>query len=288
MWKKGSVVCTVFILLAFAFGCKKQTQAKGIDLDIAFADEELSDNLMTDVTLTWKTSADFITMNQDLQIYLHFWHKKNLLFQHNFVPEPPTTQWAASQEYVQTQRIYIPQFIDEFDPDFKGEDTLELSVGFDSPYDRSGKAMQEILRKKLTVAPPPLDTPEIIYEEGWYNLEINPEAYLKQWRWTGKEARCIIDNPHRDALLVIKGGVNLQVLENQTIIFKINDLVLDEFSPEESYFEKTYTIKKEMLGEGEEFYLSFATDKVFIPANIIPNSGDNRELGFQVSFLYFR
>ena len=60
------------------------------------------------------------------------------------------------------------------------------------------------IEKKVKVLPPPLDTPEIIYEEGWYDLEINPDSFLKQWRWTASEARCIVDNPHRNALLVIK------------------------------------------------------------------------------------
>jgi hypothetical protein len=189
---------------------------------------------------------------------------------------------------VHTHRIYIPQFIDEFDPDFKGEETLRLVVGFFSPYDRSGKSEQKVLEEKLTVLPPPLDTPEIIYEQGWYNLEINPDAFLKQWQWTAKESRCIIDNPRRDALLVIKGGVNLEVLDDQKITFTINDLILDEFIPEESHFEKSYNIKKEMLGEGEEFYLSIVTDKVFVPAEVMPNAADQRELGIQVSFIYFR
>ena len=120
------------------------------------------------------------------------------------------------------------------------------------------------------------------------DLEINTDAYLKEWRWTGKEARCIIDNTHRDALMVIKGGVNLEALDEQKIIFKINDLVLDEFIPEESYFEKSYNIKKEMLGEDDEFYLTIVTDKTFVPAKIDPNSSDERELGVQISFIYFR
>ena len=57
---------------------------------------------------------------------------------------------------------------------------------------------------------------------------------------------------------------------------------------DDSFFEKSYDVKKEMLGEGDEFYLTIATDKVFIPAQIIPDSTDERELGLQVSFLYFR
>lgn len=288
MWRKASAVLVVLMVLALAYSCKEQTQVKGIDLDVIFAEEELSDNLITDMTLTWKTSEEFVKMNQDLQIYVHFWHGDNLLFQEDYIPELPTTQWEPSQEFVHTKRIHIPQFIDEFDPDFKGDETLKLTVGFYSPYDRSGKSKQEILTQKLKVLPPPLDTPEIIYEEGWYNLEINPDSFLKQWRWTAKEARCIIDNPHRDALLVIRGGINLEVLKDQKVYFKINDLIFDEFTPEESSFEKTYNIKKEMLGEGEEFYLTIGTDKSFVPSDIVASSEDTRELGLQVSLVYFR
>jgi len=68
----------------------------------------------------------------------------------------------------------------------------------------------------------------------------------------------------------------------------INDLILDEFIAEDSSFEKTYNIEKERLGEGDEFYLTIITDKSFIPAEILPDSGDERELGLQISFLYFR
>lgn len=288
MLKKTSAIMLVFVLMCISYGCKEKTQVKGIELNVTFAEEQLSDHLITDMMLGWKTGPEFQKMNQDLQVFVHFWHEGNLLFQEDYFPEPPTSQWAPEQEFMRSQRIYIPQFIDEFDPDFKGEETLRLVVGFFSPYDRSGKSEQKVLEKKLTVVPPPLDTPEIIYEEGWYNLEINTDAFLKQWQWTAKEARCIIDNPHRDALLVIKGGVNLEVLDDQKVTFKINELILDEFIPEESHFEKSYNVKKEMLGEGEEFYLSIVTDKVFVPAEVMPNSADQRELGVQVSFIYFR
>jgi hypothetical protein len=211
-----------------------------------------------------------------------------MLFQEDYSPEIPTSQWEAEKEYTYTKEIYIEEFIDEFDPDFKGEETLKISVGFYSPYDRSGQTKQEILEKKVKVFPPPPDTPEVIYEDGWYDEEKNPDSFLKRWRWTSEEARCLIDNPHRDARLVIKGGVNLDVLDNQKVIFKINDLILDEFFPEESFFEKSYTIKKEMLGESDEFYLTIATDKVFSPAKIVANSTDERTLGIQISFIYFR
>jgi hypothetical protein len=88
--------------------------------------------------------------------------------------------------------------------------------------------------------------------------------------------------------LVIKGGVNLEAVKDQKITFKINDLTLDEFIPTDNVFDKSYSIKKEMLGDKDEFNLTVEVDKTFVPAKIIPNSKDERELGIQVSLIYFR
>lgn len=288
MDKRIQAAVLAVILVFFAFGCKKKAEVKGVGLDIEFSEQPLTDYLITDMTYHWKMEEDFEKLGRDFSVYVHFWHNNNLLFQDDHFPEVPTSKWEPGKEYSYTRRILIPQFIDEFDPEFKGEEELRLTVGLISPYDKSSKAKRQILEEELTVLPPPLDTPEIIYEDGWYDLEVNPDAYLKQWRWTAKVARCVIDNPRRDALLVIKGGVNKEALENQKVIFKINDMVIDEFIPEESHFEKSYNIKKEILGEGDEFYLTITTDKTFVPAEIIPDSADERELGVQISFLYFR
>jgi hypothetical protein len=281
-------VTLILFIAVFAFHCKKKSQVQGITLEVTFSEEELSDDLITDMQYTWRTDANYIKNEEEMQVYVHFWHKNNLLFQDDHIPEVPISEWDAGQEFTYSRRIYIPEFIDEFDPEFRGEETLRLSVGIASPYDKTNETQQEIFEKKLKVLPPPLDTPEKIFEAGWYDLEINPDAFLGQWRWTAKEARCIIDNPKRDALLVIKGGVNLDALEDQKVILKINDRIFDEFIPEESYFEKSYNIKKEMVGDGEQFFLTIATDKVFIPAEVFPNSKDERELGLQISFVYFR
>jgi hypothetical protein len=275
-------------ILVVAVGCQKKTAVKGVELSVTFSEPTLSDNLITDVEYKWKTNKDFQKLDRDYNIFVHFWHNTNMLVQDDYTPDIPTSQWEKSKEYIYKRRIHIPAFIDEFDPQFKGEATLRLSVGFANPYDRSGKAELEVLSQKLKVVPPPLGTPEVIYESGWFDLETNQDAVLKQWRWTGKEAKCAIDNPHRDALLVIKGGVNLEAVKDQKISFKINDLTLDEFIAADNVFEKSYNIKKEMLGDKDEFYLTVGVDKTFVPAKIIPNSKDERDLGIQVSLIYFR
>jgi hypothetical protein len=255
---------------------------------VGFSDKDLSDSLMTDVEYRWKTTAEFQKLPQDYTVFVHFWHKNNMLFQDDYVPEVPTSKWEPDKEYTFKHRIYIPPFIDELDPQFEGDETLKLSVGLVSPFDRTGKSNIQIFEKKLKVTPPPPDTPGIIYEAGWYQPETDPKAFLKQWRWTEKEARCLIDNPQRDALLVVRGGLNLDAVKDQKVIIKINDMVLDEFVPTGANFDKSYDVKKDMLGSENEFRLTIATDKTFIPAQALPGSSDPRELGIQVSFIYFR
>lgn len=288
MMRKILIVLFVVTVSLAIMNCQKKAQVEGVSLEVSFSEETLTDNLITEMHYKWKTDTEFAGITGNLNVFVHFWHKENMLFQDDHLPEVSTSNWGSGSEYAYTRRIYIPSFIDEFDPQFKGTEELKLAIGLYSPYDRTGKSKRDILIKKLKISLPPLDTPEIIYEDGWYDEEINPESFLKRWRWTAKEARCIIDNPHRDALLVIKGGVNLEALDDQKVIFKINDLVLDEFIPEESSFEKSYPIKKEIVGDEDEFYLVIGTNKVFVPKKIYPGSKDERVLGIQVSFIYFR
>jgi len=280
-------IVAVVAVLALV-GCQKKAAIKGVSLGIALAEKPLSDNLITDVTYTWKTGKDFEKFDRDYHVFVHFWHNDNLILQDDYAPEPATSSWEKNKTYIATRRIYIPKFIDEFNPEFKGEETLRLSAGLVNPFDRSGEPAREVLSEKLKVVPPPIGTPEIIYESGWYDLEVDKNAPLKQWRWTGKEAKCIIDNPRRDALLVIRGAANIVDVKDQKIVFKINDLAFDEFIPAESLFEKTYRIQKEMLGDKDEFVLSIGANPPFVPARIRSESKDTRELGLQVSFIYFR
>jgi hypothetical protein len=268
----------IIVLLALGIAlslvsCQKKAKVEGVDLAVTFGSQPLSDNLMTNITYAWKTSAGFAN---------------NLLVQDDYAPEVPTTKWEPGKEYTTTRRIYIPKFIDEFDPQFKGQENLVLAIGLYNPYDRTGKSELEVYRKKLDVLPPPVDTPEIIYEDGWFDKETNPESALKEWRWTGKEAKCLIDNPRRGALLVIQGGVNNEAMPGQKVVFKINDTLLDEFVPSENTFDKTYQIKKEMLGDKDDFVLTIGTDKTFVPAKVFPQVSDQRELGAQISLIYFR
>lgn len=271
-----------------AAGCQKKTTVKGVSLDVTFAEKKLSDNLITDVTYTWKTGKDFEKFDRDFHVFVHFWHNENMILGDDHTPTPATSTWEKNKTYTITRQIYIPKFIDEFDPQFKGDETLRVSVGLVNPFDRSGQAAREVYSQKIKVTPPPIGTPEIIYESGWYDQETDQNNPLSQWRWTSREAKCVIDNPRRDARLIIRGASNITDVKDQKIIFKINGQPFDEFMPNESLFEKSYQIQKEMLGDKDEFILSIAVNPPFIPSKLHPESKDDRELGLQISFIYFR
>jgi len=284
-------ICLGIFLIAVGLvmsDCQKKNGIKGVELSVSFSEPTLSDKLITDVEYKWKTTNDFVGFDRDYSIFVRFWHNKNNIFSDNYVPEVATTKWTKKNEYTVKRRIYIPPFIDEFDPFFKGDETLRLSAGFYDPADRAGHSALEVLSKKLKVFPPPPGTPDVIYGSGWYGLEIDPNSALKEWRWTAKEAKCIIDNSKKDALLVIRGSSGFKAAGDQRITFKINDLVLDEFVAGEEIFEKSYNIKKEKLGNKRDFILTIAVDRTWVPAKVIPNSKDERELGCRISFLYFR
>ncbi len=288
MKRTRTIAFLLIIAAVLSVSCRKKASVKGIELAVSFSDKVLTDSLVTDITYRWKTTGEFQKMDQDLFAFVHFWNGNNMLFQDDHVPQPPTSKWEPNKEYTVTRRIYIPKFIDEFDPKFKGQETLRLSVGLYSPFDRTGKVKFQIHDEALKVLPPPPDTPEIVYESGWYDQEIVPSSNLKRWRWTSREARCLIDNPRRDALLIIRGALNTDAVKEQKVIFKINDALLDEFIPATGDFDKSYKLTKDMLGDKNDFRLTIATDKPFVPAKVYPNSKDERELGIQISFIYFR
>jgi hypothetical protein len=152
--KTSLTLMAVGLVVLTALSCQKKAQVKGVELAVGFSAKTLTDNLITDIQYDWKTGGDFPKVGKDLTVFVHFWHGSNMLFQDDHMPPVPTSQWEPGQEYKYQRQIYIPSFIDEFDPTFKGEETLRLSVGLYNPYDRSGGPQRQVLTTKLKVLPP--------------------------------------------------------------------------------------------------------------------------------------
>ncbi len=133
----------------------------------------------------------------------------------------------------------------------------------------------------------PLD---VSYEKGWYNPEIDlniEEIDWQRWRWTAKRALCLVENPKKKALLIIRGSVDKEKYEDQKVIIRINDEILDEFVPYHAKFFREYIIKREMMAENDKIHLIIETDKVFVPSELNREIKDDRLLGIQVYHLFF-
>lgn len=288
---KIKIIALLLPILLLTSFCGKKIDRKGIDLKLTLEPDTITDSLYLKMNYEFKTGKDFKKFGSDYSIFVHFWrvNSKEMLLQDDHQPVKKTSAWTANDTIQYSRVLFIPQFLNEFDVDFEGYEELRLTVGLYNPKVQEKSIV--LFEKKINVQPASINAPEIVYDEGWNEIETNVNAkdpFDKSWRWTTAKSVCIIENPKKECTLIIKGGVNKTVFQDQKLIFKVNDALLDEFIPDEANFSREYTVTPQMMGNGDEFSLKIETDKVFVPANVFPNSKDNRELGAQIFFIYFR
>ncbi len=288
--KAISVILPIALLFSF---CGKKVDRHGVDLQVTMTPSAVTDSLYLKMDYAFTTQEDFKKFGKDFNVFVHFWRvsSKEMLIQDDHEPLKKTSVWDKNEKLEYSRVLFIPQFLNEFDVDFEGYEDIQVTVGL---YNLKAEGKEKpivLFEKKISVQPASFNAPEIVYDEGWNGLEIDvnaSDAFHRSWRWTMAKAVCIIENPKKDCTLIIKGGVSKNVFPDQKVIFKINDTLLEEFVPAEALFSREYVLTPEQMGEGDEFFLRIETDKVFVPARTVPQSTDNRELGIQVFFVYFR
>ena len=278
------------VLLVFT-ACGKQDDTEGIKLSIEIQPETITDELYIKMNYEYILTNLFPGLEKEHMVFVHLWRKKHeeMLMGDDHFPIKKVTGWKKRDVIKYSRVIFIPKFLDEFDIDFEGYEEIELSAGLYIPKVKDSK--KTLFRKTLNIQAASLNAPEVVYDEGWWQVETDlkikkPEE--RTWRWTTKKAICIIENPKKESLLILNGRVDKIQHKDQKVIFKINDNVLEEFIPEKDAFEKRYVITPEMMGQEDEFSLTIETDKAFIPASVIQGSKDTRELGIRIFRLYFR
>ena len=279
----------VLLVLAalLSWPCRKQTGVRGIELAVVFSSRVLTDNLFTEMTYRFRLTPSFAPLTEDHRVVAEIAVHGRPVFRDEFGPPVPTSKWEAGREYAFTRRIYIPAFIDVFSPAFRGTETAGLSVGLVSSSARAASSRLVVYDRKLRFAPAP-DFPLVVYLSGWYPPETDASDPWTSWRWTGQEARVAIDNPGRDAVLIVRGTGDSAAPPGQKVTISIEGRVLDEFRPDSADFEKRYSVSREWLGRRKDFVLVIGVDKTFIAAKTTPGPTDQKELGVRISLVYFR
>lgn len=278
-------------VLFFLSVCGKDADKKGVELNLILLPETITDSLYVKMNYEFALSDEFEGLDQDYRVFVHFWRVKNkeMLLVDDHLPEKKIGEWKKGDKITYSRVVFIPRFLDEFDIDFEGYEVVKLTAGLYNPKIEGSKII--LFQKSLNIQSASLNAPEIVYDEGWHQSETDLKIKNKDertWRWTAKNAVCIIENPKKDCLLKIRGGVDKAKFADQKVIFKINEKVLEEFIPETSKFVKEYIVTPEMMGTEDEFTFTIETDKTFVPSALNPDVDDDRELGVQVFFLYFR
>lgn len=130
----------------------------------------------------------------------------------------------------------------------------------------------------------------IRYGHGWYPMETDNainQSQWQQWRWTAKRAVCLLPKPKRDALLILRGGVDKLKHRDQHIRVLLDGELMDEFVPPSGKFSREYVVTPRMMGQREEVPLVIETDKTFVPDQLNPGCNDTRELGVQFYEMFF-
>lgn len=292
MIKRFIGLSLLLISLAVLISCGKSSGNKGIDLNLTMRPDTITDSLYVKMTYDLNITDKYDgSLTDDYKLFVHFWRAKNkeMLLVDDHSPETKFSQWKKGDKIAYSRIVYIPRFLDEFDIDFEGSEQVRVTVGLYNPASPDESFI--LHQKNIPVFTASQTAPEIVFDEGWHQQETdlkiqNPDE--RSWRWTSRKAVCIIENPKKDCLLIIRGGADKTKFQDQKITLKINDAVLEEFIPETAKFAKEYVITHQMMGTSEEFKLIMETDKTFVPTVLNPEVKDDRELGFQIYFLYFR
>jgi len=303
MVKRRDLVFLLVLATLLFSPCRRPPGVKGLGLSVSFSDRALTDNLFTDITFRFRTGPSFAGFADSLEVFADLRHRGLRLAGDAFLPDVPATDWQPGREYTFTRRFYIPAFINEFSPDFKGYEIVELQAGLrppGPPEAAPGQAVQEgpppaaavgrpleMFSRRLRVLPAPA-FPAIVHLSGWYPPEPEAGNPARTVRWISAEASCIVDNPGRDGLLVIRGVTGEAAPPGQTVTVSIDGRQIGRFTPEGGRFDRSYDVPERWLDGGRDFILTIAVDKTFVPARVIPGSADERELGVGITLLYFR
>lgn len=311
----GNMTCKVkflifIVITLMLFSCGTKNNTKGIDFELTISPKivsydnadvlTLTDKLYIKMNFKYSLNEKFNTLADDYIVFVHFWRKKQdkmlLNFDHSLKSQgvKETSSWKQGDVIKYSQKVYIPKFLDDYDAEFDGFEKINLTIGLHKPNSSNGKII--LFHKELRVEAEESHAPAINYQDGWHDIETNPKGKknYRKWQWTKGKATCIIDNKNYESSnpknysLIIRGGVSKDILKDQSVIFKINGKEIDKFIPKGEFFDKEYTITPAQMGTDYMFTLTITTDMFFMPSKLDPDSKDNRELGMQIYYIYFR
>ncbi len=282
-----SIMLTILICIMVCGCSQEKSPPSGIRLSLEIA-EPYYDNSVFEFAYCWSFDNPEIEFREGLMVFVHVWNidQDKMILQDDHKFEITSEDWSRKQEIRYIHDIHIPGFIYNTDENLYSQERIRINAGL---YDPSDKDFHIQLFSRIYVFEPlPYYYPRVFYSDGWYDEEKTGSGISQSWTWTAKEAVLFIDNTGLDMELHLTGEVMKSILPEQSISVYLNDMLLDNFIPEDSRFYRIIKISSELLNDELSFKLVIKTDKTFIASESGINPNDHRVLGFKVYFIYFK
>ena len=227
-------------------------------------------------------------IDEDYRVLVHFLDTNgDLMWDDNHEPPVPTSAWQSGQAISYTRHTVVPMY------PYIGEATIAVGLYSAESGERLILAGEELGQRAYhgTVLnlEPQAGSSFLLYEDGWYNDEFDPEANL-QWRWTSDRASLSFRNPRADAVLYLRfdGRPDLSPNGQQRVTIRIADDVVHELLLEsrDPQFARLQ-LGASQLGDSETARIDLDIHPTFVPSEI-PNSTsvDDRRLGVRVYYAF--
>ncbi len=227
-------------------------------------------------------------IDEDYRVLVHFLDTNgDLMWADDHEPPVPTSAWQSGQAISYTRHTVVPMY------PYIGEATIAVGLYSAESGERLILVGEELGQRAYhgTVLnlEPQAGSSFLLYEDGWYNDEFDPEANL-QWRWTSDRASLSFRNPRADAVLYLRfdGRPDLSPNGQQRVTIRIADDVVHELLLEsrDPQFARLQ-LGASQLGDSETARIDLDINPTFVPSEI-PNSTsvDDRRLGVRVYYAF--
>jgi hypothetical protein len=276
-------LCLLPALLAWS-SCRRAGPSLDVRPEARISATALPATAPLEITYIWRVAEDFRPDGADYTAFVHFRGEEGgLLWDDDHAPEIPTSRWAAGQavEYMRTAFIPRRAPLEE----------ITVTVGLYRSGEgggkvrlagRQGRSLEyEVARFEVL---PAAELPEIVYAEGWHDPEVeagNPEG--ETWRWSQREAACLLERPERPAFLYLQAQAPVEFLGGpQDVAFELEGKPLDSFTiGDTDRVSRKISLPPDAWKGKDQAILVLHLGRSVVPAET-GKSTDARELGLKI------
>ena len=239
------------------------------------------------MTYRFRVSEAASEFSGDYRVFVHFLDSDGqMMFGDDHSPPEPISTWRLGQDVVYERRLFVPLY------PYLGEVTVAIGLYSPSGGYRLPLVAEEIDQLAYRVATVEMvasSRSTLVFEDGWYQSETDPEDPRREWRWTSGSANLSFVNPRVDATFYLEVVGRPDLFDGpQSLTVEVDDEVLESVvlaSDTPRYH--TLSIPAAIFGNSDTVTMSLNVDKTFVPS-IVTNgeNSDGRELGFRVFYAF--